>query len=572
MVPERMIDANIYPSRNAYASKKIEKEFLLFSSTKAGHVCLSPTQEITNYLDYAEKIGSEFDWVQLHSGDIFNHSPLEKYPNCGFDVDEKTNCFIDEAISVCKARGKKVCYMIGNLTPLDSLLEAYPEVRNLHNGLFFELIHDVVCGIFKRFPTLDEVGFYFFECPTILHYTNFFRNMHYGHVINEDVMKNHRDIWADQEAHAYPYLTDGDHLRLISQAAAQACKECGKTFRVLTHVWFPFQEEMLYEAFRDFPTDLPLLLEHNYTTGDFNPHLPAPGLIRRLPHLHHAIVFCCGMEYHGLGLVPCCFPEDIQAVIHQAMEETPNLDKIVIRPVWDGFSALNTPNEINVFTVLRSADQPKVDTDDLWDEWIQMKYGLTGDNALKLADALRKSYKVVSDVFFEFGIRANDHSHIPAFHHLESRLHNYGKAIKQWASTPQNRQNVHDLLVNPGRKILRLQREKHEDALKLIKEALSQVNDLREFMKEEDINDICRRYEDMYTWVTLHEDEYDAYVRLLIHRRNPSPENTAAAAEAMARLKMLTDKIRSGEIRNNYLFSLDHVDDFVNECSKQFGI
>jgi hypothetical protein len=42
------------------------------------------------------------------------------------------------------------------------------------------------------------------------------------------------------------------------------------------------------------------------------------------------------------------------------------------------------------------------------------------------------------------------------------------------------------------------------------------------------------------------------------------------AKAALEALEEIASKIRAGEVRDCYLFSLDHIDDFVMECRKQF--
>ncbi len=65
---------------------------------------------------------------------------------------------------------------------------------------------------------------------------------------------------------------------------------------------------------------------------------------------------------------------------------------------------------------LQLSDQADRDPEVAWKEWIAGKYGITDEESeLILASALRKSYEVVRKVFFEFGVRTNDHSHIPNF-------------------------------------------------------------------------------------------------------------------------------------------------------------
>lgn len=566
------IKNNIYPKWESFGDRRMEKMLLLFADARKNHAAAGNIELLEKYFEFSDQAGSSFDWVQLHSGFFFDHAPLKSYPGSGIEIDEKTNAYVDEAIRVCKKNGKKISYMMGDFSPLECLLETYPQVRNLNNGLFWNLMYEAACGIFERFPDLDELGMYFFESRNLLHYNNFFGCMNYGLDVNEKMMAEHPELVTEQEGKSFPFLSFGDHLRMMLQAVAKACKDCKKSFTLLTHVWFPYQEELLYEALKDFPADLPILLEHNYTTGDFSPALPAPGLIKRLPHMNHSLCFCCGMEYHGLSLVPCCFPETMEAIIHDAMEVTPNLKRITVRPIWDGQSLLGSPNEINLYYLLKMADQPDIDLERVWTEWIAGKYGIEAEEATDtLASALRKSYEVVKKVFFEFGVRTNDHSHIPNFIHLESRLFNYGKALMKWCPTPENKQNIYDLLICPGKKILRLHRELHGESLELIGRALEQVNMLEDCMRPEDYKDVIRRYEDMRVWVLLHQDEYEAYIRLLVQKRNPSVTNRELAECALDSLEERTERIRKGEIRDCYLFSVDRIESFLKDCRVEFN-
>lgn len=571
MTMKRPIQENIYPRWDSFANQSMEKMVLLFADMKKGHASVGNPEKLENYFKFGKRAESEYDWVQLHSGYFFDHVPLKKYPDCQIQIDETTNQFIDRTIEICKRNNKKVCYMMGDYAPLQPILDAYPEVKNLNNGLFWELLYDTACGIFERFPGLDEIGMYFFESKNLLHYNNFFGCMNYGLEFKEEILTKRPDLVMAQEGQSYPYLSFGDHLRMMMMAVSKACRDKGKSFTVLTHAWFPYQEEVLYEALKDFPSDLPILLEHNYTTGDFNPYLPAPRLIKRLPHMNHGLCFCCGMEYHGLSVVPCCFPEAMQETIHDAMESSPNLKRIVMRPMWDGQDLLGTPNEVNPFYLLKAAKHPEVDTEEVWQEWLEMRYGLnTAEDKKNLAAALRTSYKIVKNVFFEFGVRTNDHSHIPDFEHLESRLYNYGKALIKWSPTPENKQTIYDLLIHPGEKILRMHRELHEESLELYQKAIEKVNKVSKDLKEEDRQDILERFQRMQVWIELHQEEYEAYIRLLIHRKKPQMENKEAALEALKRLEEKAQDIRTGKVSDCYLFSLDHIDSFVQTCRKKF--
>lgn len=562
---------NIAPKReNGYKDKKLEKMLLFFADMNKTHAAASKLNVLEDYFKKESEWGSSFDWVQFHSGSLFDHYVPKKYEKAGITIDEKGNELLDQGIALCKRHGKKVCHMIGDFAPLDCILDAYPEMRNLHNGMFWQLLYDMVDGMFKRFPDLDEMGAYFFESKNVLHCDNFFKPFHYGVDLNEKALANEENQKKGPEDLSYPYLSFGDHLRMMLIAMTKACKDNGKAFLLLTHAWFPYQEEILYEALKDFPSDLPLMLEHNYTTGDFNPALPQPKLIGLLPHMNHGLVFCCGMEYHGLGLVPCCFPEVMEERIRDALAATPNLKRVTMRPIWDGCSALDTPNEVNLYSLMKLADDLDRGTEELWHQWILQKYGIKEiNNQDLLAAALRNGYKAVQTTFFEFGIRTNDHSHMQTFNNLESRLYNYGKALMKWCPTPENKQTIYDLFVCPGPKIIRRNREAHEEAIQMVYQALQKIEGVRDSLEQKDYEDLRQRFDVLQTWITIHGYQYEAYFRLLIQRSKPSCENEQKAEEALTALLDYKERIENGEISNSYLFSLWRIDEFVADCRRE---
>ena len=207
-----------------------------------------------------------------------------------------------------------------------------------------------------------------------------------------------------------------------------------------------------------------------------------------------------------------------------------------------------------------------LDTETAWADWIRLRYGIEGNDADTLADALRRSYQVVKQTFFEFGIRTNDHSHIPAFGHLESRLHNYGKAQLKWIPTYDDKQNVYDLLISPGRKILRLHREKHEEALASIEYSLAKIGTLKDVLKAADLEDITTRFTDLRTWVTIHQYQYDAYIRILAIRKDgKSEEQVSLINNDLQYLGEVLKDIEDGTIHYSYLFSPDHIRTFIKD-------
>lgn len=450
-------------------------------------------------------------WVQIHHGNLFELSPLATHPIAGHRVDDAKRDFLRDVIRRCHARDVRVAWMIGKLSPPAGLLEQHPDLANLHSGAYWRLIETIVVDIFAALPDLDEFSVYLFESPPFLDAHHFFGGFHHG---------------PDRQAH--PYLAPADLLRELLHAFARGCRRAGKSFSLLTHVWYPFQEQLLAAALRDWPDDLPLVLEHNYSTGDFNPHLPENALLRDMPHLRHGLLFCGGLEYNGLGEIPFCHPEMMQERIVSALDHTPRLERISFRPVWDGRCLLGTPNEVNLAAAIALAHNPTVDLDAVWRDWAR-QHGSSAPE--QLASALREVSAAVLEVFFQAGTRTNDHSRLPAFDYLVSRATNYGKALLEWCPTPENRQAMWELLVSPTAATLRRNAELHAAAEEKIRRATahpppSALGDLR----MSDGSTLAEAATTLTAWIRLHRWQMEAF--LLTRRPENFPDHAAALSHA----------------------------------------
>lgn len=558
----QFLGETMFPSRMNPTRHNLERMLLFFVDRNKAHAHPSNLDMLDSHLDYAHNLGLPYDWVQLHSGSLFGHAEVPEFSDADVHIDTQTNEFIDQAIVRCKAKGCKVSYMMGEFSSMEAFLDAYPKIRNLQSGLFWKLVYDTSVSLFNRFPDLDELGLYFFESKDIIHYTNYFKQFQQSEGDNP--------MGVDDGMTPWPYMSLPDILRHILIQIAKACKDCNKSFSLLTHVWFPYQEELLLETLRDFPSDLPLLLEHNYTTGDFNPCFPFPKLIRELSYKNHGICYCCGMEYHGLGLIPCCFPEILIANVAQAMEDTPNLKRITVRPIWDGHSLLGTPNEVNLFMVLHATMGILVDTEQLWKLWIRKRYGLTSKE-YDLAVILRSSYKVVRSVNFLFGIRTNDHSHLPSFSVLQSRFFNYAKAMYQWTDDPDLRLLLFEIVTNTETKHIRLIEEIYDQAQKIVQCCLVDIEALKEEMREDDFLDIKNRFFVMKEYVELHQMQYDSFFRLLVLRKQADDEIEEKLLKNLMKLEQWSVQKQSST-GSCYLIDPRTITDFVDGCRGMLAI
>jgi hypothetical protein len=543
-MPSSLLPQHVFPARQPLAQPL---EVML--AFPAASLRQDPSL-LERVLDYP--CGAQPRSVQIHHGSLFELCPLRRWPALKHAVDQPQLEFLSRTLQTCHARGLRMSWMVGHLNPPAGLLECYPEMRDLHSGAYWELVESAVREIFDALPELDEFAVYLFEADRFLHVHHFFPGFHYG---------------SDEQA--WPYLAPADHLRLFLQAMSGACRARGKSFSVLTHAWYPFQARLLAEALRDFPPDLPLLLEHNYSTGDFNPHLPEPALLRQEPHRHHALLFCGGMEYNGLAEIPCCYPELMQERIMSAIDATPNVRRITFRPVWEGRCLLGTANEINLHAAYVLARDPLANTDEIWREWLDCRFGCA--SAEPLARILRSTYRANLQVFFTLGTRTNDHSRLPTLGYLRSRVVNYGRALLEWVPTPETRQQMWELLCAPSEKTVRVVQELHEDSLRTIALALAELEQLEDRLAPLDLQLLRGAFRRFQQWAQWHQAQMEIFIRLSIQRRKPAAGNLDRLQRALAALEGRLEAPASEESTDYALLAPDRVRAFLSEARAELG-
>ncbi|MBI5691067.1 MAG: hypothetical protein HZC55_13345 [Verrucomicrobia bacterium] len=480
-----------------------------------------PAVALADHPDWLDRVldyptGQLSRWVQVHHGHLFELAPLPRWSVPGHVVNAQRQEVLRRTIERCHARRVRVAWMVGKLTPPAGLLAAHPALADLHTGAYWLLVEEAVGEILAALPGLDEFSVYLFESPPFLDAHHFFGGFHHG-----------------SEASAWPYLAPADLLRALLQAMSRACRRAGRSFSVLTHVWYPFQEQILAAALGDWPDDLPLLLEHNYSTGDFNPHLPENALLASRPHLRHGLLFCGGLEYAGLGEIPFCCPELMQERIASAWDHTPRLERLSFRPIWEDRCLLGTPNEVNLAAAVALAANPWQDTDGLWLAWARPHFGAGAPAAIA---ALQEAAAANLAVFFQGGTRTNDHSALPGFDYLRSRAFNYGKALIEWQPTPRVKQDLWEMLIAPGDRALRRNRELHAGAEAAAARAGAVLAALPSDLRTSSGLPLGQGLDLLREWIRVHRRQMEALLRWRRHTLAPEGGELPELEQVLAQL------------------------------------
>jgi len=261
--------------------------------------------------------------------------------------------------------------------------------------------------------------------------------------------------------------------KLINHLDA-ACKDAKRTLVVRTFAYTKDQVEGVAEAFAAIDPEVILMskcVPHDWEV--FYPHEPSIG---QYPDRKQVIEFDPGAEFYGLGLVPYLYPEYLRFRLHYARERAAwgyvaRVERIDYPCAVRGVSPESGSNELNLYALKRLAEDPAIEADQIWREYI---VGRVGDGAYvsPLIDALKLTDDVVNRLHFMLGCWYNNHSRLPDTQYADSHL----PFIKQW--NPQYAAVVARLEKPDARTVGEVYRESAE-AIALAEKALDRLGESR---------------------------------------------------------------------------------------------
>lgn len=156
----------------------------------------------------------------------------------------------------------------------------------------------------------------------------------------------------------------------------------------------------------------------------FLTHPPSfiPDSIKKYPVI---IEFDAAHEYNGQGIIASIFPE-VHLKRWKEFMTDPNVIGYVARTDrYNDTKIIDGPCEINLYALKRAADDPLVNSESIYDEFISRKYGKEAMPAIK--SAFKKSYDIITSMIYTLGIQIADHSRISYDLEWPYLGHNSGK-------------------------------------------------------------------------------------------------------------------------------------------------
>jgi hypothetical protein len=122
------------------------------------------------------------------------------------------------------------------------------------------------------------------------------------------------------------------------------------------------------------------------------------------------IEFDAAHEYNGQGIIASIFP-DVHLKRWKHYMTLPNVIGYAARTDrYNDTKLVDGPCEINLYALKRATEDPEIDSEKIYDEFITKKYGKKALPYVK--QAFKKSYDIITSTVYTLGIQIADHSRI----------------------------------------------------------------------------------------------------------------------------------------------------------------
>lgn len=210
-----------------------------------------------------------------------------------------------------------------------------------------------------------------------------------------------------ERQHSTRLQTNEEKLAAVVDAVAEVVvNERGKKLYIRTFAYSKEEYANIIGCINHIKSDQVILMMKE-TPHDFfltHPNDPFIGEINR-PTI---VEFDTGNEYNGQGVIANTWPEYVMKRWTDFIQR-PNVIGYVARTDRYGTTKLvGTPNEILLYALKRSTENPEITPDQVYDEFISDRYG---EKALKpVKSAFKKAYDIVLSSLYILGTNAAKHS------------------------------------------------------------------------------------------------------------------------------------------------------------------
>ena len=393
-----------------------------------------------------------------------------------------------------KDKGVYLIISAGEPVGPDDLFQKYPQMRDVTNGKFWQFVEDKTKELYEVIPEMDCFEVYLWETT----------------MVNDD------KVFADfnfNRANGYPFYSHSDYFKYLFDALSRAAHIKNRDFMLLTFSHYPYQEQIMIDALRNWDKNYPFLLDHKSQPGDWTPFKPANNIMQTITDMPGQLQFDGTGEYWGQSMMPYCYPQEIQARVQHALSRNQNINTLSMRVNWMSGSLFGKPNEINFYALSKLANDPFTPIEKIWKGWATERFGEKA--ADKVISALKRTDDIGRKIFYIDGMWVFNHSSLANLPYLESHVVNYAKCISQLKPEEiMGNYRLNELLNYPREYLILEVLADRDEALRLNAMSLQDIEDVVKDLKIEDyrpLKEQLTRQRDMARASKLHLEAFFRY-------------------------------------------------------------
>ncbi len=278
-------------------------------------------------------------------------------------------------------------------------------------------------------------------------------------------------------------LSKPDRFSTMINTIDKLCVKYKKDFIVRGFFAEPERLEWFKQGLEKVNTRV--MVQSKCVPHDWQPYYPHNFLIGQFPDRGQIIEFDCSSEFTGKNRIPYTSPEYFEYRWKYALSK-PGILGYNARIDHGGYDAINTPNEINVYTLYRLTEDSTITANDIWKEWTNLRYGRHAANEIE--KALKPTYDVVNKSFFPLKFWITRHSILPTFKYADGHISS--RTIAKWIPEELKYKEIEQQLNHPSPEILEKILAEKDTAIALAEEALQHLQNAKPYITDGQYNDL----------------------------------------------------------------------------------
>ena len=285
------------------------------------------------------------------------------------------------------------------------------------------------------------------------------------------------------------------------------CVKYDKDFVVRSFLYEPQELQWFSEGLQKVHPRV--MLQSKCVPHDWQPFYPHNPMIGKFPGRKLIVEFDCSSEFTGKNRIPYTSPEYFEHRWRYDLSQ-PGVIGYNARLDHGGYDALYTPNEINIYTLYRLTENPKITTQNIWRDWTELRYG---KKAAKFVEsALRPSFDVVNKSFFSLEFWITNHSKLPSFGYANGHISS--RTIAKWKPEEPRYHRLEEQLMHPDPILLERILAEKDEAIALADKMLFYLRQAKPFLTDQQYDDLYWRLELLSRMTTiwkLHAEAFFGY-------------------------------------------------------------